>query len=201
MATVNGLTAEAMQEIVDQTIVDAEVDGSYHLILTKHDGSTVDAGNVRGPAGPTGPSSALNNFWPVGSIYMSVNPTNPNTVLGGGTWAAWGTGRVAVAVDTAQTEFNTVEKTGGEKTHQLTVNEMPSHDHGPAGDHDHQLSMTPGTGNNSYPVRGQGSGSVSVTSGASISNAGEHTHPSEGEDQPHNNLQPYITCYFWKRTA
>lgn len=49
--------------------------------------------------------------------------------MSAGTWVAWGAGRVPVGVDTAQTEFNTVEKTGGEKTHTLATNEMPRHNH------------------------------------------------------------------------
>lgn len=71
----------------------------------------------------------LDIIYPVGSIYMSVNSTNPQNLFGG-TWVAWGTGRVPVGIDTSQTEFNAVEKTGGEKTHKLKVSEMPSHDHG-----------------------------------------------------------------------
>lgn len=56
----------------------------------------------------------LYNVWPVGSIYISVNNTNPSTYFGG-TWEAFGTGRCLVGVDTSQSEFNTVMKTGGEK--------------------------------------------------------------------------------------
>ena len=70
----------------------------------------------------------LNKIHPVGTIKMTTVNTNPGTYLPG-TWVAWGSGRVPVGVDTSQTEFNTVEKTGGEKTHQLTVDEMPSHNH------------------------------------------------------------------------
>lgn len=56
----------------------------------------------------------LDIIYQVGSIYMSVNSTNP-TNLFGGTWVAWGAGRVPVGIDTSQTEFASVEKTGGEK--------------------------------------------------------------------------------------
>lgn len=55
MATVTGLTAARMLEIEGMSVVDGEIDGSGHLILTKHDGTTVDAGSVVGPTGPTGP--------------------------------------------------------------------------------------------------------------------------------------------------
>lgn len=67
--------------------------------------------------------------FPVGYIYISVDPTNPATVLGYGTWAAFAAGRVLVGIDAGQTEFDTVEETGGAKTHTLTTAEMPSHTH------------------------------------------------------------------------
>ena len=65
----------------------------------------------------------------VGKIIIETDNRNPATYLGFGTWQYWGSGRVLVGVDTSQSEFNEVEKTGGEKTHQLTVDEMPSHNH------------------------------------------------------------------------
>ena len=67
-------------------------------------------------------------IYPVGSIKMTAENTNPSTYLGG-TWVAWGAGKVPVGVDTTDTDFATVEKTGGEKEHILTTNEMPSHEH------------------------------------------------------------------------
>ena len=57
-------------------------------------------------------------IYPVGSIYMSVNDTNPATFLGG-TWVRWGQGRVPVGVDASDTDFNAPGKTGGEKNHTI----------------------------------------------------------------------------------
>jgi hypothetical protein len=127
-----------------------------------------------------------NKIYPVGSIYISVNNTNPGTYLTGTIWAVWGSGRVPVGVDTGQTEFNTVEKTGGEKNHTLTVNEMPSHSH----------SIQKYSGNNS----------CSTGSGAAHGyweNRQDSTISSNltGGGAGHNNLQPYITCYMFKRTS
>lgn len=129
---------------------------------------------------------SFDKIYPVGSIYMSVNSTNPKNLFGG-TWVAWGTGRVPVGVDTSQEEFSTVEKTGGEKTHTLTVDEMPEHNHSVesykrAGTQT-AFSNT-ASGDYSYP---NGVGDISIG--------------NTGGSQPHNNLQPYITCYMWKRTA
>lgn len=67
-------------------------------------------------------------IYPIGSIYMSVNSTNPSTLFGR-TWSAWGKGRVPVGIDTSQSEFNSVEKNWWRKKHTLTVGEMPSHNH------------------------------------------------------------------------
>lgn len=121
---------------------------------------------------------------PVGSIYMTTVETNPSEIFGFGTWELWGAGRVPVGVDTTQTEFNVVEKTGGAKTHILTINEMPSHNHniraGEEGTEVHNEFGPISTSNkNKYQI-------LSLYSGG---------------NQPHNNLQPYITCYMFKRTA
>jgi hypothetical protein len=141
----------------------------------------------------------LKQIYPVGSIFMSINNVNPSTWITGTTWAVWGSGRVPVGVDTSQNEFNTVEKTGGEKNHTLTIDEIPSHDHSITDPgHSHSLS-----GSNldkegravlwTDPVdMNQGSVSVSTT-GISINNT--------GEGKSHNNIQPYITCYMFKRTG
>lgn len=64
--------------------------------------------------------------YPVGAIYMSVNSVNPGNLFGG-TWTAWGQGQVAVGVNPSDSDFNAAEKTGGEKTHQLTVAELAKH--------------------------------------------------------------------------
>ena len=74
---------------------------------------------------PAGGSDAF----PVGSVFISVVSTNPGTLLGYGTWVAFGAGRMLVGIDAGQTEFDTVEETGGSKTHTLTTSEMPSHTH------------------------------------------------------------------------
>lgn len=66
--------------------------------------------------------------YPIGSIYMSANNTNP-TVYFGGEWVAWGSGRVPVGVDVNDTAFSEVEAIGGEKVHTLTSSEIPSHAH------------------------------------------------------------------------
>jgi hypothetical protein len=74
------------------------------------------------------PGVDLSSVYPVGSVYINASvSTNPGTLLGFGTWAAFGAGRVMVGLDAGQAEFNTLGQTGGTKTHTLTVNEIPSH--------------------------------------------------------------------------
>lgn len=118
----------------------------------------------------------------VGDIIFSTSDENPSTIYGG-TWVAWGKGKVPVGVDTSDSDFNTVEKTGGEKEHTLTVDEMPSHKH----DFGQQFATTSNlSGEYGYYM-------IAGTQTDVIKNT--------GGNQPHNNLQPYITCYMWKRTA
>lgn len=80
------------------------------------------------PVSPSQLGAIVNVIYPVGSIYMSVNNVNP-ALLFGGSWVTWGNGKVPVGVDTAQTEFTVVEKTGGSKESVLTESQLPSHTH------------------------------------------------------------------------
>lgn len=120
-------------------------------------------------------------MYPIGSIYMSIENTNPGSLFGG-TWIAWGSGRVPVGVNTGDADFETVEKTGGEKTHELTIAEMPSHTHNTDG----TFWALNGQGNSEFASGTAGSKGVTLQ--------------ATGGNEAHNNLQPYITCYMFKRT-
>lgn len=120
-------------------------------------------------------------LYPVSIIVEFKVSTNPATLFGFGTWAAYGTGRVTVAIDAGQTEFDTVEETGGEKTHTLTVGEIPAHDHP-------YLTGSNVNGAGNYGENGE----TATTS---------HTTSQTGGGGAHNNLQPYIVVYRWVRTA
>ena len=126
----------------------------------------------------------MNSVYPVGSIYISVSSANPGLTFGG-TWVAFGSGKTLVGVDTGDADFSTAEATGGEKTHTLTVNEMPSHNHDKL-----KLRWSTSAGANAvYGSNGSGSGSE------------YDSQAYEGGGQAHENMPPYITVYFWKRTA
>lgn len=130
--------------------------------------------------------SLLDLIYPVGAIYMSVNNVNPGTLFGG-TWVAWGSGRVPVGVNTSDSNFNSVEKTGGESRHTLTSGELPS-------DLDVMAPMT-------YSIINQGTGDAKGIWEAGDGFYSKITLKLVGLGASHNNLQPYITCYMWKRTA
>lgn len=141
-----------------------------------------------------GKSFALANPWPVGAIFIAAVATNPATLLGFGTWAAFGAGRVLVGIDAGQAEFDTLEETGGAKTHTLTSAEMPAHVH------QQQLNNSGGT---TLPMAFGAAGSTRhhVAASAVVDAGTELNTASTGGGGAHNNLQPYITCHFWKRVA
>lgn len=124
-------------------------------------------------------------LYPIGSIYMSIQDTNPS-VFFGGTWERIAKGKTLVGVDENDTDFNTSSKTGGEKTHTLTIDEMPSHSH--------TVRYLKQTAGNDFQFCG-GTGAWQTT-GKVNSNI-----ESTGGNQPHNNMQPYYTCYIFVRTA
>lgn len=136
------------------------------------------------------PQSFFNLIYPVGSIYMSVNPTNPSELFPQTAWMEWGKGRVPVGVDTSQTEFNKAEKTGGSKTVTLTVDQMPRHTHNVPKPEWYGVTSESDTGfgllRTKNPNKDGSDGFVSA---------------SAGGGKAHSNLQPYITCYMWVRTA
>lgn len=143
-------------------------------------------------------------IYPVGSIKMTADNTNPSTYLGG-TWVAWGAGKVPVGVDTTDTDFATVEKTGGEKEHILTTNEMPSHEHTTMYDYYGNTYLDGGlvkmSGTPSFETEKSSNCYIVSRSGVDLTDHYVAITGSQGSGRGHNNLQPYITCYMWKRTA
>jgi hypothetical protein len=131
-------------------------------------------------------SDLISKIYPVGHILMTENADNPVNYLGVGTWSAYGAGKVPVGIDSSQTEFNTVGKTSGEKTHTLSPNEMPSHTHTV------RMSNGVGSDSSSFEANYGGSGGNDATSnGNGIINTG-----SAGSGIAHNNLQPYVTTQY-----
>jgi microcystin-dependent protein len=165
--------------------------------------------------------------FPVGSVYVSVGATNPGATLGYGTWTAFGSGRTLVGFDGNQTEFDTAEKTGGAKTHTLLTSEMPAHTHVQDSHnhtqnahthiqdaHSHTQSVnsavtgalsgyTPDTSTNTSVTSGYSTGAATAVNqnATATNNAATATNQSTGGGGAHNNLQPYIVVYFWRRSG
>lgn len=137
-------------------------------------------------------SKIMERLLPVGSIIewapveggANVDLTTPQSVsnyYGFGTWEAYGSGQMLLGVS----DGHAIGSTGGEETHTLTIDEMPSHNHS---------------------VRlGYGSGGMGSAYGRVDANnpANQKWGPTgtSGGGQSHNNMPPYITVYRWRRTA
>lgn len=126
----------------------------------------------------------------VGDLLLTTRNENP-TVRFGGTWELYGKGRTLVCVDTSDPDFNTVKKTGGSKTHKLTIDEMPSHSH----------DMTDeiyGSNTNRMGVRTDGGGGTNWVPSYTQTNSHSTYKPTyTGGGKEHSIVQSYITCYIW----
>jgi hypothetical protein len=146
-------------------------------------------------------TATLEAVYPVGSIYTNAtNATNPGTLLGFGTWTAFGAGRVMVGFNASDPLFDAAEETGGSKdaivvSHTHTVTD-PGHTHATATITRFEYDTTGGpSGYGQDTPSGTGPDVVSKTATTGISIA------STGSSGTNANLQPYITVYMWKRTA
>lgn len=145
------------------------------------------------------------NMWstiyPVGSIYLTVTPTNPGEIWGG-TWELWGQGRVPVGYNPGDNDFKTVEQVGGSKN-------LQSHSHSWSGSMD--IRGVRGSNGSWYepgwPTSGrttnvnigfQGYSSSGSCALYTMTMSGTTSSSGTGTAQ---NLQPYIVCYMWKRKA
>jgi hypothetical protein len=138
--------------------------------------------------------AAIALLYPVGSVYINAtSSTNPGTLLGFGTWTAFGAGRVPVGFDSGNALFDAAEETGGSANAILVSHNHTATDAG----HAHTTPFTTtanGTGGGAdRPV--QSGTTTTSTAFASI------TVSTEGSSATNANYQPYITVYMWKRTV
>ena len=140
---------------------------------------------------------------PVGSLFETTVSTNPGTLYGG-TWAAWGGGRVPVGVNTADNDFNTVEKTGGKKTERHEFKIGYKGYYGTAVGSDDNMIQAYKYSTSSYGTYAyEGSAQAGVNAGiqASANTRDVAQASSTGDTSETGIVQPYITCYIWKRTT
>ena len=147
----------------------------------------------------------VQSLYPVGSIYISTVATNPATLFGFGTWAAFAGGRTLIGVGTSDQAF-AAAATGGESTHLLTGAESGEKGHNHTQDA-HSHTMSPGTvsntsGNTDITVGGSGHNYNSpVTNQVQNATATNQAVAASNAANAHNNLPPYIVTYMWNRTA
>lgn len=130
--------------------------------------------------------------------------TNPATLLGYGTWAAFGAGRVLVGLDSGDPDFDTVKEVGGSKTHTLTEGEIPAHTHSvtdPGHSHvEHSNNATTGS-LRGWPAADTSTNTSTATGYSTASATTGITVETAGGGGAHNNLQPYIVVFMWERVS
>jgi hypothetical protein len=220
-ATKDNLSSGNPLKIVKGTEIDTEFNNIQTAVATKADlASPAFTGSPTAPTPTTGDNdtsvattafvqTALSAIYPVGSIYTNAAvSTNPATLLGFGTWTAFGSGKVLVGVDTGDTAFDTLGETGGSKdavtvahTHtysgtsgSMSANEAHTHTVGVS-----LYTVDASVGGNSF------AGYFGSTTTSSTNLAHTHSYSgttaSTGSSGTNANLQPYITVYMWQRTA
>jgi len=221
-ATKDALSSGDPLKIVKGTEIDTEFNNIATAVATKADlASPTFTGTPTLPTGTIATTQSFGNsttaiattafvqaamaaLFPVGAIYTAVVSTNPGTLLGFGTWTAFGAGRTLVGLDAGNALFDTAEETGGAADATL-----PTHTH---------TASTAASGPHTHTIN---EGSLNQSSGGQLtsgddytnivyatqttSSGGDHTHTitvdSAGSSGTNANYQPYITVYMWKRTA
>lgn len=142
--------------------------------------------------------------YPIGAIYISVSATNPSTLFGG-TWEAIAAGRVLIGAGGGYT----AGQTGGSSTATLSIDNMPSHNHGggtgtvsAGGSHSHTFTLGDGGTAVTYvDCARNGPAGTFTTNSANGMPAHSHTISSQGSGQAFSIQNPYLVVYMWKRTA
>ena len=228
-ATKDTLPTGDAGKIVKGTEIDNEFNSISGAISSKADiASPTFTGTPAGPTATAGSNTtqlattafvtaALGAIYPVGSIYINASSSsNPSSLLGFGTWAEFGAGRVMVGFNSSDALFDTLEETGGSKdaivvshTHTATSTSTvtdPSHSHTTlfslgAGGSEPPTSWgdVGGSGGNDQLTTSRPNGAVANTTGITV--ATSTTNTSTGASGTNANIQPYITVRMWKRTA
>ena len=216
-------------KIIKGTEFDIEFNNLAVAVATKADIiSPTFSGTPAAPTATAGTSTtqlattafviaALQALHPIGSIYINAGVnTNPATLLGFGTWTAFGAGRVMVGLDGADALFDALEESGGSKdavvvSHNHSASTSisdPGHRHRIAGGVGGAVQIL---GDQSGTVAGIGAGSsgdyrdsysgVPIIENKTTGITAATTNTATGSSGTNANLQPYITVAMWKRTA
>ena len=193
---VDGTGAKTIVKDSGSALGAGDIAGSRHRLIFKYDASNTVWVLIN-------PAMGGDSLYPVGSVYINASvATNPATLLGFGTWASFGAGRVMVGLDSGNALFDTVEETGGSAdsivpshTHTATVTD-PTHTHALStagsistyGGSEHLEDYNGSERTNSAEI-------LNASTGITVANS------TEGVSATDTNYQPYITVYMWKRTA
>jgi len=213
-ASKDALPSGNSAKIVKGTEIDTEFNNIAIAVATKADlASPGFSGSPTAPTQSTGDNTsklattgfvqnALSALYPVGSIYTNAAvSTNPATLLGFGTWSAFGAGRFMVGLDSGNAAFDTAQETGG-SADAIVV----SHTHSASSSvsdpgHNHTIGFQNQTIDQNAGSAGlvkQGTSNTSTaTTGISVSTSIGTT----GSSATNANLPPYIVVYMWRRTA
>ena len=219
-ATKDNLSSGNPLKIVKGTEIDTEFNNIATAVATKADlASPTFTGTPTLPTGTVAVTQANGSntttiattafvqaaialLYPVGSIYTNASvSTNPATLLGFGTWTAFGAGRVMVGFDSSNALFDTAEETGG-SADAITVSHTHTATSTDSG-HTHNLVATSGatlSGGGSQTIPQTPNNNTTFTTNSSTANI-TTTVASAGSSGTNANYQPYITVYIWKRTA
>jgi len=224
-ATKDALTSGDPLKIVKGTEINTEFANIAIAVATKADlASPTFTGTPSLPTGTTGVTQSSGNsstllattafvqaafqiLHPVGSLYFNAtNATNPGTLLGFGTWTAFGAGRVPVGFDSTNALFDTAEETGGSAdaitvshTHTFTGTALAAHTH-QVGSRDSTANDGGGSAQEFVNDYGTGGGAPATSSSVS-GGTPAGTISTTGSSATNANYQPYITVYMWKRAA
>ena len=184
-------------------------DGSVELnhngtkkLETTSAGATVSGDLAVSGSITAGGTNIAQSAYPVGSIYMNINATDPNTLLGFGTWARFGEGKMLVSQNASDSDFDTSEETGGAKTHTLSESNLAEHSH---------FTLNSGNG---FPNQVSSNGALTKTTNSNggagnndyvsfgvSAQANQSPSSNTGSGTAVNHMNPYIVVYMWKRTA
>ena len=146
-------------------------------------------------------TAGLAAAYPVGAIFLSTVSTNPSTLLGFGTWVAYGTGRMLISADATYTAGST----GGAATTTLAEANLPSHSHSITDPgHAHSVSHNAQQQNEGHQLAGGPSRTVFPTTASITVNSnttGITGTNTTGSGTAFSNLPPYIAVYMWNRTV
>lgn len=219
-ASKDSLSSGNAAKIVKGTEIDTEFNNIQTAVATKAD--LVSPSFTGTPSLPTGTTAVtqsssdsstklattafvqavLQTLYPVGSVYTNAtSSTNPGTLLGFGTWTAFGAGKVMIGLDGADATFSTVGNTGGSKdaivvshTHTATSTVTdPGHTHTPGSISTNNRNAGTSNGGSVQDPGAIPTATTGITVATSIS--------TTGSSATNANLPPYVVVYMWKRTA